>query len=280
MTPASPDWLGASRRAAEALRGILAARPTTAQRVLETGVRGEGGDQTLEIDQAAEDAVFAELEGLHAQGARFCVVSEERGTVEYGARYPLVVVDPIDGSMNAKRGLPHHALSIAVSEGPTMADVVFGFVQDFGPEEEWVAWAGKGARLNDQPLDPELGERRDGGGKLELVGFESADPRWVSRSAEALGETAGRLRAIGAIAVSLCQVAAARFDGMATLKGARAVDAAAGQLIVREAGGRVAFTAFADPLAAPLDLEPHSPVVAARTPAGLAELARVPHWPA
>ena len=280
MTPASPDWLGASRRAAEALRGILAARPTTAQRVLETGVRGEGGDQTLEIDQAAEDAVFDELEGLHAQGARFCVVSEERGTVEYGARYPLVVVDPIDGSMNAKRGLPHHALSIAVSEGPTMADVVFGFVQDFGPEEEWVAWAGKGARLNDQPLDPELGERRDGGGKLELVGFESADPRWVSRSAEALGETAGRLRAIGAIAVSLCQVAAARFDGMATLKGARAVDAAAGQLIVREAGGRVAFTAFADPLAAPLDLEPHSPVVAARTPAGLAELARVPHWPA
>ena len=280
MAPASPDWLGASRRAAEALRVILAARPTTAQRVLETGARGEGGDQTLEIDQAAEDAVFAELEGLHAQGARFCVVSEERGTVEYGARYPLVVVDPIDGSMNAKRGLPHHALSIAVSEGPTMADVTFGFVQDFGPEEEWVAWAGKGARLNDEPLDPELGERRDGGGKLELVGFESADPRWVSRSADALGETAGRLRAIGAIAVSLCQVAAARFDGMTTLKGARAVDAAAGQLIVREAGGHVAFTAFADPLAAPLDLEPHSPVVAARTPAGLAELARVPHWPA
>ena len=280
MAPASPDWLGASRRAAEALRVILAARPTTAQRVLETGARGEGGDQTLEIDQAAEDAVFAELEGLYAQGARFCVVSEERGTVEYGARYPLVVVDPIDGSMNAKRGLPHHALSIAVSEGPTMADVTFGFVQDFGPEEEWVAWAGKGARLNDEPLDPELGERRDGGGKLELVGFESADPRWVSRSADALGETAGRLRAIGAIAVSLCQVAAARFDGMTTLKGARAVDAAAGQLIVREAGGHVAFTAFADPLAAPLDLEPHSPVVAARTPAGLAELARVPHWPA
>src|SRR5215218_1798581 len=130
-----PDWLGASRRAAAALRGILAA-PTTAERVLETGETGEGGDQTLEIDQAAEDAVFAELEGLHEQGATFCVVSEERGTVEYGAPFPLVVVDPIDGSMNAKRGLPHHALSIAVADGPTMGDVYFGFVQDYGPEEE------------------------------------------------------------------------------------------------------------------------------------------------
>jgi myo-inositol-1(or 4)-monophosphatase len=100
----------------------------------------------------------------------------------------------------------------------------------------------------------------------------------MRESAEALAEVAGRVRAIGAIAVSLCQVAAARFDGMASLKGCRAVDAAAGQLIVREAGGRVAFTAYDDPLAAPLDLEPHSPVVAARTDAGLAELARVPSW--
>jgi myo-inositol-1(or 4)-monophosphatase len=73
-------------------------------------------------------------------------------------------------------------------------------------------------------------------------------------------------------------VAAGRFDGMATLKGCRAVDAAAAQLIVREAGGEVAFTAFADPLAAPLDLEPHSPVVAARTVAGLAQMRRVPSW--
>src|SRR4051794_33444171 len=251
MDSGSPDWLGASRRAAGALRNLIAARPTTAERALETGVRGEGGDQTLEIDQAAEDAVFAELEALHERGARFSVVSEERGTVHYGAPFPLVVVDPIDGSMNAKRGLPHHALSIAVAEGPTMADVVFGFVQDYGPEEEWVAWRGGGAQLDGRPIDMQAGERRDANGKLELVGFESADPRWVIQSAQELGRVAGRLRAIGAIAVSLCQVAAARFDGMATLKGARAVDAAAGQLIVREAGGHVAFTAFADPLAAP-----------------------------
>jgi myo-inositol-1(or 4)-monophosphatase len=54
------------------------------------------------------------------------------------------------------------------------------------------------------------------------------------------------------------------------------VDAAAAQLIAREAGAQVAFTAYDDPLAAPLDLKPHSPVVAARTAEGLADLARVP----
>jgi myo-inositol-1(or 4)-monophosphatase len=273
----SPDWLGAARRAADALRAILAERPTTAERALETGTRGEGGDRTLEIDALAEEAVLAELGRLHAAGARFTVLSEERGTVDFGGDGVLVVVDPIDGSMNAKRGLPHHCVSIAVAEGPSMADVVFGFVQDFGPDEEWIAYRGGGATLNGGPLDRAAAERRHDG-KLELVGFESADPRWVLHSAEGLVQVAHRLRAIGTIAAALCQVAAARFDGMLTLRGCRAVDAAAAQLIVREAGGCVAFTAFDDPLAAPLDLVPHSPVVAARSEAALGELATVPTW--
>jgi myo-inositol-1(or 4)-monophosphatase len=277
----APDWLGASRRAASGLHAMLAERTTIAERVIETGTRGEGGDRTLEIDALAEELVFLELAALHDAGARFRAVSEERGFVDFGGDRVVVVVDPIDGSLNAKRGLPHHCLSIAVAEGPTMADVVFGFVQDFGPAEEWVAQRGHGAQLNGVPLDPRIGERRwASDGKLELVGFESADPRWVLQSAEGLVEVAHRLRAIGTIAAALCQVAAARFDGMLTLKGCRAVDAAAGQLIVREAGGHVAFPAFDEPLAAPLDLLPHSPIVAARTEAGLSELATVPSWKA
>ena len=89
-------------------------------------------------------------------------------------------------------------------------------------------------------------ERRVGG-KLELLGIESADPRWVRDSADALADAAHRLRAIGAIAVSLCQVAAARLDGMVTLRRCRAVDVAAAQLIVREAGGRRARSRPAPP---------------------------------
>lgn len=269
------DWLGACRRAADGVRAVLRQNPTTAQRLRETGTTGGGGDQTLEIDQAAEDAVFAQLERLHGEGHRFCAVSEERGLVDFGDPGVKVVIDPIDGSTNAKRGLTHHALSVAVADGATMADVAFGYVLDLGPEEEWWARRGEGAFLDGERLDPP-GERRTEEGRLELVAIESAAPRWIAAAGDELEQTAGRVRAIGSIAISLCQVAATRVDGMATLWKCRAVDAAAAQLIVRESGGLVAFTAMSDPLAAPLDLDPRSPVVAARTPEALVELSRLP----
>jgi myo-inositol-1(or 4)-monophosphatase len=186
------------------------------------------------------------------------------------------VVDPIDGSLNAKRALPHHAISIAVADGPTMADVAFAYVYDYGPGEEWVARRGEGAMLDGEALDPGLGERRNRAGKLEVIGLESADPRWIAEVADLLPEHAARVRALGSIAVTLCQVAAARLDGMFTIKRTRAVDAAAGQLIVREAGGHVAFPGFDDPLGAPLDVVAHSPVVAARSAATLVDLSTLP----
>ena len=270
------DWLRICRRAASALRGILEDRPSTAERVREVGTRGEGGDRTLLIDAAAEDAVFEELARLSEDGLRFTAVSEERGTVDFGSPDTIVVVDPIDGSVNAKRGLPHHSISIAVADGGTMADVFFGYVHDFGPGEEWVARRGQGAWLDGRRLATEPGERRAPDGKLELLGIESADPRWIREAIDELAERAYRLRALGTIASTLCQVAAARLDGMVTIKGCRAVDAAAGQLIVREAGGLVAFPRCSTPLGAPLDLLPHSPIVAARTERALEELAAVP----
>ncbi|MDX6648807.1 MAG: monophosphatase [Solirubrobacteraceae bacterium] len=270
------DWLGLCRRAAQTLEAVLSDAPTTRERAEETGERGEGGDRTLIIDQEAEDAVFALLDELHADGHRFCAVSEERGVVDYGSSDVRVIVDPIDGSLNAKRGLPHHAISIAVADGPTMADVAFGYVYDYGPGEEWAARRGEGATLDGRRLDPGVPERRDANGKLEVLGLESADPRWIAEVAHVLPDHAARVRALGSIAITLCQVAAARLDAMLTIKRTRAVDAAAAQLIVREAGGHVAFPAFDDPLGAPLDIAPHSPVVAARTAATLAQLTGVP----
>jgi myo-inositol-1(or 4)-monophosphatase len=269
------DWLGACRRAADGLRAILRESPTSAERVRETGTMGKGGDRTLVIDQAAEDVVFAELERLHDEGHRFCAISEERGVVDFGDDRIRVVIDPIDGSLNAKRGLTHHALSIAVADGPTMADVQFAYVHDLGPEEEWWARLGEGAYLDGQRLDPP-GERRTEDGRLEVVAIESASPRPIAAATDELVANVRRIRAIGSIAISLCQLAAARVDGMVSLWNCRAVDAAAAQLIVRESGGLVAFTAMEDPLAAPLDVEPRSPVVAARTPEALAVLSRVP----
>ena len=274
-TAIDADWLDLCRRATESLQLMLDGAPSIAERVVETGTRGEGGDHTLVIDETAEDIVFARLRRLYDDGLRFTAVSEERGEVDFGGGGVTVVVDPIDGSLNAKRRLSPYAVSIAVADGPTMADVRFGYVYDFGAGEEWWAGSGEGAFLDRKPIDPSLGERRARDGRLELLAIESADPRWLVGTVAELAERAHRLRALGALAPALCQVAAARFDALLSLRKCRAVDVAAAQLIVREAGGHVSFPAFDEPLGAPLDVVPHSPVVAARSADTLADLAGI-----
>jgi len=264
VSPADPvsatleaDWLALSRRACDGVRAALALYPRTADRAQTTG-RGEGGDIALVIDRAAEDAIFAELEAL---GMPLTAVSEERGEVALGGGGRVrVVIDPIDGSLNAKRGFPAYAVSIAVASGPTMADVEFGYVLDLGREEEWWASRGGGAHLAGEPL-PVLEET----GRMEMLGLESAHPDLVADAAEMLRSTgASRLRAVGAIAITLCFVAVGRLDAMFSIRTCRSVDAAAAQLIVREAGGHVAFPDTADgSLDASLGIDMRSRVVAA-----------------
>jgi len=275
-TALQADWLGACRRAARGLQELLTATPGTPERARETGTRGSGGDRTLVLDSCAEALVLAELDGLRSAGYGFQALSEERGQIDFGDSGVRVIIDPIDGSLNAKRGASHYALSVAVADGATMADVAFAFVYDFGAGEEWWASRGDGSWLDGERLDPSAPERRCEDGKLELLGIESADPRWVAASIDPLVACAHRLRALGTIAVTLCQVAAARYDGMVTLRRCRGVDAAAGQLIVREAGGLVSFCDGEDPLGAPLDATPSSHLVAARSAEALSELERIP----
>lgn len=270
------DWLSVCRRSVEKLKLMLAHTTSTQERAQETGTRGSGGDRTLVIDSSAESLVLDELQGLRDDGYRFLALSEERGEIDFGDTGIRVIIDPIDGSLNAKRGIPHHAVSIAVAGGETMADVEFAYVYDFGPAEEWWARRGEGAWLDGNPLDRRLGERRGRDGRLEVLGIESADPRWVAASIEPLVDSAYRLRALGTIASALCQVAAARFDGMVSLRRSRGVDAAAGQLIVREAGGVVSFPGLDGPLTAALDAVPRAPVIAARSEQTLRELEGIP----
>jgi myo-inositol-1(or 4)-monophosphatase len=274
-TALAADWLGACRRAVAGLEDVLRDAAGVDARAVETGTRGAGGDRTLVLDRSAEDVVFAELERLHADGWSFTARSEERGEQRFGDGPVRVIIDPIDGSLNAKRDASHYALSVAVADGETMADVAFAFVHDFGAREQWWARRGEGAWRDGILLDPTLTARRNRVGKLELVAIESADPRWVCDCAETLAEVAHRLRALGTIAVTLCEVAAARYDGMVTLRASRGVDAAAGQLIVREAGGFVSFPDCDEPLGAPLDASPSSRLVAARSLQALHELERV-----
>lgn len=259
----SADWLGICRRVVTAQQAIFAATVSSEDRTVYEGV-GEGGDHTLAIDRHCEDAVFAELEQLAAAGASFVAVSEERGEVSFGSGGAArVVIDPIDGSLNARRTIPSHSLSIAVASGPSMADVEFGFVHDFGAGEEFSAWRGKGAMLGDRAARVSAAAE-----KLEVVGLESAEPQWSLPALQALAGKAYRLRVVGSIAITVSYVAAGRFDAMLSLRSCRSVDAAAAQLIAREAGGAVALGDL-DLGQAPLDLDARYPIAAASGTAAL-----------
>jgi myo-inositol-1(or 4)-monophosphatase len=260
MSMSEPDWLVACRRACERVRGALAGLVEGGR---ELG-RGEGGDTTLALDRAAEDAVLAELDAL---GLPLTLVAEERGELALnGGGPPLVVLDPVDGSLNAKRGLPFHAVSIAVADGTSMGDVSFGYVTDLPAGDEWWAQRGGGAFHDGERLPPLAA------GPLEVLGVETARPRLMAAAAPGLARLeARRLRVLGSVALSLCLVADGRLDAMLSLREVRSVDVAAGQLIVHEAGGAVAF-----PEGGPdpgLELAARYRVLAARGDELLAQLA-------
>jgi myo-inositol-1(or 4)-monophosphatase len=247
-----PDWLAVCRSARDDVLRVLERLPKRSDRepVLGTGL---GGDDTTAVDQAAEDAILAHFRDLDAT-----IVSEELGEVGSG-RY-RIVVDPIDGSLNAKRGIPFFSLSVAVADGLAMENVFFGYVYDFGTGEEWSARRGEGAFLNgarlgdERPKDP-----------IEILSFEATLTSTIAEKAPAVVGLARRLRVMGSLALSLCHLAAGRVDGVCSLKNARSVDIAAAQLLVREVGLAIDLPEAPPFAAAPLDLEGRSRVVAAGT---------------
>jgi myo-inositol-1(or 4)-monophosphatase len=242
-------WLELCRAAVADVKAVLAEMPTRAERERVVG-RGAGGDDTGALDEAVEGVVLRHFERDDVR-----IVSEEVGIHGEG-RY-TVVVDPIDGSQNAERGIPYFCLCVAVAEGDTVDDVFFGYVYDFGANEEFTATRGGGAFLNGQPL---TGSPND---YIEMLSLEATKATLVGETLKVLAPLTDRVRVMGAQALTYCHLAAGRTDAVVCLKPSRAVDFAAAQLIVRERG--FAIELFDDPPLgkAPLDLKGRSRIVAA-----------------
>jgi fructose-1,6-bisphosphatase/inositol monophosphatase family enzyme len=171
----------------------------------------------------AADAVALEL----LDGAGLGVMSEESGPSRLD-RPVVVVVDPVDGSTNAARGIPWYATSLCAldADGPRAALVVN---QASGVRFEAVRQGG--ARRDGRPITPSgcevLGEA--------IIGFSGYPPRYLGWS---------QYRGLGAAALDLCAVAEGVLDGYAVVGGSQlgSWDYLGGMLICTEAGAVVAET--------------------------------------
>jgi len=243
-------WLELCRASVADVKVVLAGMPTREERERVVG-RGEGGDDTAALDEAAETATLKHFEREDVR-----IVSEEIGFRGNG-RY-TVLVDPIDGSQNAERGIPYFCLCVAVAEGDTVDDVFFGYVYDFGADEEWYAVRGGGAFLDGELIS---GEPND---FIEMLSLEATKATLVGSSLEKLAPLTDRVRVMGAQALTYCHLAAGRTDAVVCLKPSRPVDFAAAQLVVRERGFAIELFDAPPIGASPLDLTARSRVVAAR----------------
>jgi myo-inositol-1(or 4)-monophosphatase len=242
-------WLELCRAAVADVKVVLAEMPTREERERPIGL-GKGGDITAALDEAAERAVLAHFDRDDVR-----IISEEIGIRGEGA--VTVLVDPIDGSQNAERAIPYFALCVAVAEGDTIDDVVFGFVYDFGANEEWTAVRGGGAFLNGEPL---TGRPKD---VIEFLSIEATRAALVLERLEKLAPLTDRVRVMGAQAITFCHLAAGRTDAVACLRPSRTVDFAAAQLLVRERGFSI-LAVDGPPLGSiPLDLVARSRICAA-----------------
>ena len=193
---------------------------------------GAGGDRTMELDRAAEAVVFGRLEGAADDGELFSVLSEEAGRRSFGADFPLVLVDPVDGSLNAKQGLPFFGLMLTLLDGPTVGDTVAGYVLNLVTGEEWKAIRKQGAWRDGERLEVQPPEDR---GRIGLIGLES-NPRSLV-AAQGLVTSSSKIRILGSMALSIAHTAAGAFDAFCAPVPMRVFDMSASLLILAEAGG-------------------------------------------
>jgi myo-inositol-1(or 4)-monophosphatase len=199
-------------------------------------VEKERLDYASEVDGLAEEAIVKELKRANPD---YAILGEEGGAKK-GNRGPsrhTWVIDPLDGTSNYLHGFPHWCVSIALCEG---AEPIHAVIFDPLRNELFTASRGSGAVLNEHRI--RVSERRELGGALISTGFAPRERERTGEQLDCLRELmreAEDVRRTGSAALDLAYVAAGRTDAYFEA-GIRAWDIAAGVLLVREAGGRVA----------------------------------------
>jgi myo-inositol-1(or 4)-monophosphatase len=255
------EWLAVFERLAADVRREAGPLLGTEVGGVEIGTVGAGGDRTLEVDRRAEEIVLAELSELAEQGQRFSVLSEEIGLVEFGAEYPLVVVDPIDGSPNARRGLRMVGVMLSLLEGPLVRDVVAGVTVDLTSGERWSVVRGEGVTFNGRPLrSTRLATHR----QIEVLGLHAL-PNDLDRAWPLL-RGVRTFRQLYCMSLALTYTAAGGLDVFCSSRRARIFDLTAGLLTIREAGGVVSDLEGRSIEALPVDLQTRTTLLCSAHP--------------
>lgn len=193
--------------------------------------KGAGGDRTFPVDKWAEDIVIAALEKAHKEGESFTLISEELGARKFGSGGKIVLVDPIDGSNNAKSGIPFFSTSIALLNGDKLSDLSVGYVLNLAVADEFWAIRGGGAYKNGARIRTSATEG------ITIVAYEASSPRTDIPRILPLLQAAKRTRCFGSTALDLAYLASGAISVFATGTASRAFDYAAGMLILEEADG-------------------------------------------
>jgi myo-inositol-1(or 4)-monophosphatase len=223
----------AAETAREAGRMLVDERPANGPDVVQT--KSSPTDVVTQMDRAAEQLIIERIRAARPDDA---FLGEEGGTRagDSGVRW---VVDPIDGTVNYLYDLPDWAVSIAAEVD---GEAVAGAVEMPRRGESYTAVRGGGALLPTASGTRELQVNAQVplGRALVATGFGYDSVRRAGQARVLTGvlPNVRDIRRGGSCCVDMCSLAAGRVDAYYE-RGVQAWDIAAGELIVREAGGRV-----------------------------------------
>jgi myo-inositol-1(or 4)-monophosphatase len=193
--------------------------------------KGAGGDKTFPVDKWAEDIIVAALARAQNAGESFTLISEEMGIQKFGEGGKIVLVDPIDGSNNAKSGIPFFSTSLALLNGTTLDTLAVGYVINLAVGDEFWAIRGNGAYKNGVRI------RTSATPGITIVAYEASSPANDIPRIMPLIAQAKRTRCFGSTALDLSYLASGALSVFAAATASRAFDYAAGMLILEEADG-------------------------------------------
>ncbi len=215
-------------RAAKKAGGLLKERFGSPGKVSSKGDEGI----VTELDLAADRLIKEEIWGAFPDHG---ILSEESPEEKrHGDK--RWIIDPLDGTTNYSHAFPHFSVSIGFEENGV---ITFGVIFDPMRDELFTAKPGRGAHLNGVRLKvSDTGEMHNSIIAFDFPRAMASPGADVFKSFAALSGRSRALRTIGSAALELCYVASGRLDGYWNYR-FHSWDAAAGSLILNEAGGMI-----------------------------------------